>query len=110
MDPYDREDPKVKSNEEGQEAENEGGTAFDEIAWGVAEALNKGDIIKALAKYIEASATQKKSAIWLGVAFSVFVFCGIGALGYLKVINSEATIGLLSAVLGVWYGQSARRG
>jgi hypothetical protein len=109
MKPSEQEDPKVRLNRERRKAEEEGGTALDEIAWGVAEALNKEEIVKALAKYIEASAKQKKSAPWLGVAFSVFVFCGIGALGYLKVINSEATIGLLSAVLGVWYGQSARR-
>jgi len=110
MKPFEPKGRKVKSNQGERDVEDEGGTAVEEIAWGVAEALNKGEIIKVLAKYVEASAKQKKSAPWLGVAFSVFVFCGIGGLGYLRVINSEATIGLLSAVLGVWYGQSARRG
>lgn len=63
MKPYEQEGRKVKSYQEGRDAEDVGGTALDEIAWGVAEALNKSEIIKAIAKYVEASAKQKKSSL-----------------------------------------------
>jgi hypothetical protein len=96
-------------NQERREPGEGLGAAFEELAQGVADALNKKEFIAAIAEHVKCSARRKRMSPWLGASFSVLVLCGIGFLGYLKVISSEATTGLLSAVLGVWFGQGVRR-
>jgi hypothetical protein len=40
--------------------------------------------------------------------FALFLFAGVGLLGWLKVLTSETTATILAALVGYWYGQRER--
>ena len=86
------------------------------LADGLAGLINKPEVAKSISDFLSALAKNKseepklaKHTFGWGLAFSAFVFAGIGLLGWFKVIGAEATTGLLGALIGYWYGRESKR-
>ena len=101
----------VNKSEPGNEMPTTGG----EIAYALSELAANKDVAKAIADWITAAARNTsskpslgKTALWLGLTFSLLIFLGVGLLGWFKVLSAEATAGLLGSLIGYWFGQRQR--
>jgi hypothetical protein len=80
---------------------------------GVSKAVS--EVIQHCSKLIIAAADRKASqpkaalrSMIFSLGFGILIFVGIGVMGYLKIMNGEATTGLLGILIGYWYGKQQK--
>lgn len=91
-------------------------SAWDEVAYSVAELIKRKEVREALKKWIDAQSENipknhsfRVQALWSGVFFSLTVFGAIIFLGIKGVIKPEVMVGLLGPLLGYWFGRRSNQ-
>jgi hypothetical protein len=104
------EQPEPPEQPEGDDLES--ASAWDEVAYSVAEVIRRKEVREALKKWIDAQAdnvpknhSYRVQVLWTGMFFSMVVFGAIIALGIFKIISPEVMVGLLGPLLGYWFGR-----
>jgi len=95
-----------------EDEEPPSGSAWDEVAYSLAQLIGRKEVREAAKKWIEAQAenipknhTYRVQQLWAWWVFSLMVFGAIITLGVIKVISPEVMVGLLGPMLGYWFGR-----
>jgi hypothetical protein len=80
-----------------------------EIAKGCADFLRNQKTIDAAAKFLESAAAKNDAArnprpYYAALVFGLLVFAGIGFLAWDKILDSQATVVLIGALIAAWWG------
>jgi hypothetical protein len=107
-------DELLEPPEQPEDEEREPASAWDEVAYSVAEVIKRKEFREAAKKWVEAQAdnvpknhSYRVQQLWAGWCFSLIVFSAIVALGVYKVISPEVMVGLLGPMLGYWFGRKS---
>lgn len=86
------------------------------IASAIATVLEDQKVIGAIGNWVNAHAVNKPhenklrwGTLIMGQIFGLVIFVGVLIAGWQKIISTEATTGLLGALVGYWYGQREKQ-
>jgi len=80
-----------------------------EISKALADVLRNEKIVTALGAWLDsctAKNIQARSPIpyYVSLVFGLLIFAGIAALAYRHILDSQATVVLIGALIAAWYG------
>ena len=88
----------------------------NEVFGAIANLIQKEKLVEALSRWMESipegarkEERLRKHTAYVNMFFGLGIFSGICFLGYVKVLPSDATTGLLGALIGYWYGNQRSR-
>lgn len=106
--PPDGDEPQPNGDGEGLVADG-----WTEIAVGVRDLLSEEKVVNAIAAYLNSLTAKNQGAqnpwpYYISLLFGFLVFAGICLLAWVKILDSQATVVLIGALIAAWWGQGQK--